>query len=118
MIRFISCIKRRDDISLEEFRRHWESGTFGEIQGRMAAALGASRYARSVTLVVEANRLILEERGLAEPFDGIIEYWWDSARDVMRLAESPEGQSARNAMLEFQRQFVDFTQSRAFFTDA
>jgi hypothetical protein len=117
MIRFISCIKRRDDVSIEEFRHFWNSLAFDELQERVSRVLGANRFQHSLTLAVEANDLIMDERGLAEPFDGLIEYWWEQARDVLRLAESPEGRSALQDMREYQAQFVDFAHSHAFFTE-
>ena len=117
MIRFINCIKRRDDISVEELRRFWTDPVFRELQKELAKALGANRYHRALTLEVEANTLFLEERGLAEPGDGILEYWWENVRDVVKLMESPEGLAARRAMTEYQRQFVDFAATRAFFTE-
>jgi hypothetical protein len=117
MIRLIGCIKCRDDVSIEEFRHYWYSPVFDELQERVARVLGAKRFQHSLTLDVEANDLIMEERGLAEPFDGLIEYWWEQARDVLRLAESPEGRSALQDMREYQAQFVDFAHSHAFFTE-
>lgn len=91
MIRFINCVKRRDDVDIGEFRRYWRDPRFEVLQGRLARALGACRYQRSLTLVVEANESIRAQRGLAEPFDGTIEYWWEQARDVMRRSETEEG---------------------------
>ena len=117
MIRFINCIKRRDNVSVEEFRRCWRDPVFPELQKELAKALGANRYHRALTLVVEANTLFQEERGLAEPGDGILEYWWVNARDLVNLIESPEGPAARHAMTEYQRHFVDFAATRAFFTE-
>jgi len=117
MIRFISCIKRRDDVSIEEFRHFWNSLAFDELQERVSRVLGANRFQHSLTLAVEANDLIMDERGLAEPFDGLIEYWWEQARDVLRLAESPEGRSALQDMRKYQAHFVDFAHSHAFFTE-
>lgn len=118
MIRFINCVKRRDDVDVGLFRHYWYDPQFEALQARVAQVLGASRYQRSLTLAVEANELIREQRGLEEPFDGTIEYWWDQAREVMRRSETSEGRRVLGAMLEYQEQFIALSECRAFFTEA
>ena len=47
MIRLITCLKRRDDVSPEEFRRHWQDAAFDELIGRIVALTGAERCAKT-----------------------------------------------------------------------
>ncbi len=117
MVRFTNCVKRREDVDAIEFRRYWQDLRFDDLQARLARALGACQYRRSLTLAVEANDLIRKERNLAEPFDGIIEYWWEQARDLMQRAETEEGRNARRAMLDYQQEFIALSECRAFFTE-
>jgi len=117
MIRFIHCVKRRDDVPQETFRRYWTDEAFDRLIQRMAALHGASKVSRNLTLQVDANKRIMEERGSDEPYDGIIEYWWDSASQLMEIYNSEESRKLRAEMMNYQSRFVDFSASSAFFTE-
>jgi hypothetical protein len=118
MIRLITCLKRRDDISPEEFRRYWMDAAFDELIGRIVALTGAERYAKNLTLSVEANVLLMQERGLGEPFDGIIEFWWHDAAHFDELYNSEERKSLMLDMQAYQTQFADLAASASFFTES
>lgn len=118
MIRLITCLKRRDDISPEEFRRLWTDATFDELIARMVALTGAERYAKNLTLGVEANVLLMQERGLAEPFDGIVEFWWHDAAHFDDLFNSEERKALMREMQTCQRRFADLSASASFFTES
>ena len=118
MIRLITCLKRRDDISPEEFRRLWTDATFDELIARMVALTGAERYAKNLTLGVEANVLLMQERGLAEPFDGIVEFWWHDAAHFDDLFNSEERKALMQEMQTCQRRFADLSASASFFTES
>lgn len=118
MIRFINCIKKRKDVSPEQFRKHWSDSRFNELILRMQEIFGAKRVARHLTLQVEANMVVREMRGSREHYDGVIEYWWDQAQDLLDIADTPAAQSLIQEMLAYQRQFVDQSASTGFFTEA
>lgn len=118
MIRLVTCLRRRDDVSPEEFRRLFESAEMERLQADVARVFRARRCARSVTLQIEANLQIRAERGSGEPFDGILEYWWDNAREVMDINDSEEGRAVKAAMAEFQRRFTDPAASLSFFAES
>jgi hypothetical protein len=118
MIRLITCLKRRDDISPEEFRRFWMDAAFDELIGRIVALTGAERYAKNLTLSVEANVLLMQERGLGEPFDGIIEFWWHDAAHFDELYNSEERKALMLDMQAYQTQFADLAASASFFTES
>ncbi|MGD8618132.1 MAG: EthD domain-containing protein [Gammaproteobacteria bacterium] len=118
MIRLITCLKRRDDVSAEDFRRHWQEAAFDDLIARIVALTGAERCAKNLTLSVAANTLLMQERGLAEPFDGIIEYWWHDAANFDELYNSEERKALMQEMQDYQGQFVDLTASAAFFTES
>jgi hypothetical protein len=118
MIRLITCLKRRDDISPEEFRRYWMDAAFDELIGRIVALTGAERYAKNLTLSVEANVLLMQERGLGEPFDGIIEFWWHDAAHFDELYNSEERKALMLDMQAYQTQFADLAASASFFTES
>jgi len=118
MIRLISCLKRRDDVSAEEFRRCWQEAAFDELIARVTALTGAERCAKNLTLSVEANTLLMQERGLGEPFDGIIEYWWHDAANFEALYNSEERKALMQEMQVYQGRFVDLAASASFFTES
>lgn len=118
MIRFINCVKRRPDISIEQFRQYWNSNEFEALIKQVVAVSGATRYKKSATLVIEANHLVQERRGTGEPFDGVLEYWWDKAAHLDALLEKPETAGLMQRMLDYQKQFADLPHSSAFFTEA
>ena len=118
MIRFINCVKRRPDITVEQFRQYWNSREFEELIKQVVAVTGAKRYRKSATLVVEANALVQAHRGSSEPFDGILEYWWDNASHLTDLFGEPRMSSLTDKMLDYQRQFIDMPHTSAFFTEA
>lgn len=117
MIRLIHCIRKRDDTSLEEFRTWWQSPEFDLLLQRMASFMGARRFTKNATLAVDANLWLMEARNLAEPFDGVIEYWWDNAAHLMEVAKGESFQVLREEMENFQRQFIDLDRALIFFTE-
>lgn len=118
MVRFINCLKKRNDVSPEQFRKYWNDPRFAELMLRMQTLFKAKRATRNLTLQVQANVVVREERGSREPYDGVIEYWWDQARDLLDIADTPEARALREEMKAYQQQFVDFKASTGFFTEA
>lgn len=118
MIRFISCLRRRPDIDESEFRQFWDSDEFADLVSRMATAVGADHYQFKRTLVVEANESIRKMRGGADPYDGVIEYWFTGRVAALDdLLEIPATREVLAGMQEFQSQFVDLSRSCGFFTE-
>lgn len=118
MVRFISCLRRREDISESEFRQYWDSDQFADLVTRMARTVGAEHYQFSRTLVVEANEYVRRMRGGADPFDGVVEYWFSGRfAGLDELLEIPSARETFAAMNDFQSQFVDISRSCGFFTE-
>ena len=77
MIKLVYCIRKLETISSEEFYRYWLED-HGPLVKSVAADIGARRYVQSHTVLPEINAMMVEGRGLAEPYDGITEVWWDN----------------------------------------
>lgn len=118
MIRYINCVKRRPDISVEQFRQFWNSREFTDLINQVVETTGAKRFSKSATLIIEANTQIQQQRGSGEPFDGILEYWWDKASHLGELFAKPEAKDLVQKMLNYQKQFIDMPKTAAFFTEA
>jgi hypothetical protein len=118
MIRFINCVRRRPDIPPETFRQYWQDDQFSMLVAQVAGFTKAKRFAKNLTLVVEANVWVMEQRGSGPAYDGTIEYWWDDARGFASLMQTPEARTLLRQMMDYQEQFIDFAGSSAFFTEA
>lgn len=117
MVRLINCTRRRADVSVEEFRKYWQEEKFDTLLRKLVKIYRLERYAKNLTLAIEANIIIFQERQGQEPYDGILEYWWPEGVDPMTIYESFEGQSLFKEVTEYQKQFIDHTQSAVFFTE-
>jgi uncharacterized protein (TIGR02118 family) len=115
MIKLIYCLRRRADISLEEFYRYWLD-THGPKVKSMAEALRARRYIQSHTCAPELNQIFANSRGLAPAYDGVTEVWWDSVEEVKAAMASTAGAEAMATLMEDETRFIDFSQSRIFMT--
>lgn len=56
------------------------------------APLSDEKFARSLSLQVGANIRIMKSRGSDEPYDGIMEWWRESASQLAPLLDSPQSQ--------------------------
>jgi hypothetical protein len=118
MIRLITCLKRREDIGPEEFREFWRAPRFDELIEQVVAVSGAELFAKNLTLTVSANQLLMQERGLDEPFDGVLEYWWHDAAHFETLYNDPRSKAVFREMQDYQQQFADIPESVSFFTES
>ena len=117
MIRYINCVRKREDISQDEFRRYWNSPEFQQLFEKMFLVVKPKGFAKNLTLQVSANEDLRQYRGSAEPFDATIEYWWDNASELMENWDTPQAIDFYNQMLEFQKQFIDIEKCHAFFSE-
>jgi len=117
MIRLIRCISKRDDISVEEFRNSWNSEEYIELLSTSAKALQVAKYSHQLTLQIEINKELMEYHNSEEPFDGIIEFWWENA-PLIEIVRSPEASDMQKKINSFEDKFIDRTASRFFFTEA
>jgi hypothetical protein len=67
---------------------------------------------------VEANVWVMEERGSGLAYDGVIEYWWENAAELVSVLNTAAARALIDGMKSFQSEFVDPAGSTAFFTEA
>ena len=118
MIRLITCVRKKKSMSYQDFRQYWESSAFSELMDKAVAVLKPNRHDRNLSLQVGANVKLMESRGSEEPYEGVIEWWWESAAQLGPLLDTPQAQGLILEMRAFQEQFVDFASSPSFFTEA
>ncbi|WP_226019154.1 EthD domain-containing protein [Novosphingobium sp. FKTRR1] len=116
MIKLVYCIRRRADLSEDEFQRYWLEDHAPKVRS-VATAIGAVRYVQSHARLPQANAGFRASRGLAEAFDGITEIWWNSPEELAAGTGTADGLAAARMLLEDERNFIDFTASSIFMTE-
>jgi hypothetical protein len=118
MIRLITCIKKKKGISPKEFRNYWNDPQFEVLLDTFLAILEPSSQSRKLTLQVSANIRIMQAMKTTEPYDAVIEWWFESANHLAPLLAKPEAHTALKELVKYQSRFIDFTISPSFFTEA
>jgi len=114
MIKLVYCLRRRPELSRDEFQRYWRQ-THGPLVRERAGALGIKRYVQVHTLDSPLNEALRASRGSAgEPFDGVAELWWDSAESLAAATATEEGRRAAQELLADEGRFIDVERSVIF----
>ncbi len=113
MIRLIQCVRRKPELSVDEFRRHWQN--YQQAYKELAVATEARRFAVSFGLKIPYNASIQEMRGTLEPFDAILEVWWDSGAQLDGIEERPDIGQRIDDTRRMQAEFMDLEASSIFF---
>jgi len=116
MIKMIFALKRLSHMSLEEFQTYWRE-KHALLAKKNLPKLRAKRYVQNHTLDSPFNELLRLTRDAAEPFDGVVEIWWDSIEDLEAASETPEGAAAAEELLNDEKQFIDLSRSALWFSE-
>jgi uncharacterized protein (TIGR02118 family) len=114
MIKLTYCLRRRADLTWDEFSRYWRE-VHAPLVAARAEILGIRRYVQVRTAPVPEVHASYQQRngGSPEPFDGIAELWFDSLEVL-----AGRGDAARQASAELladERNFIDLTRSPMWF---
>jgi len=90
---------------------------FDALSQRLMSMLKPVQVKRSLVLAIEENQELMRQRGSAEPFDGILELWFESGPALLRARDNPDYRALMAEMESLQSRFVDFSRSVRFFTD-
>ena len=113
MVRFIQCVRRKPDVSIQDFRRQWKA--YQNKATELAKALNAAGLTFSTTLAVDENLQVMLVRGTAEPYDGVVEFRVSNApRMIERLEEEPAN-GIWQKLRSMQTEFMDLERSSFFF---
>jgi len=115
MFKLIVCVRRRADISREEFQKRWIE--HGQLFRKFAGFYEVLLYKQNYTIKTPMNRLMKTSRGFGPKYDGIGEIWWRSEEDFRRIAKSPLAPRLRAMFAGDECTFMDPTRSSGFFTD-
>jgi uncharacterized protein (TIGR02118 family) len=111
MIKLVFTVRRREDLSRDEFQRYWRE-RHAPLVKSLAEALAIRRYVQTHARDTELDETLAGARG-SEPrfYDGVAELWWDSLEELAAAAASEAGQAAGAALLEDERRFIDLARS-------
>jgi uncharacterized protein (TIGR02118 family) len=112
-VKLVFCLRRRPDLSRDEFQAYWRD-SHGQLGIRLANSLGYTRYVQSHTLSIPLNDALERSRQGPEPYDGVVELWFDEVEAVERTFSSLEGRDAARQLVADEANFVDVAASPIF----
>ena len=110
MIKLVFALRRRQDLSRDEFQRYWREHHAPLVRSH-AGTLGIRRYVQTHTLPDDVHAALRMSRGAPEPYDGVAELWFDSLDTLGAAVATDEGQAAALALLDDERRFIDHARS-------
>ena len=113
-IKLVYCLTRKASLTREQFQDYWLNTHAPKVEA-VRHLTGMKRYVQSHTIECDLGRAARRHRGNAEPYDGIMEGWWDSEEQAM-AALSEEAIHALQMLLDDESRFIDFDKSRIFIT--
>jgi uncharacterized protein (TIGR02118 family) len=116
MIKIVFCLRRRSDLTREEFQDYWRNRHAPLVQSH-ADALGIRRYVQVHSISDSVSIAVAGERHSPEPFDGVAELWLDSLDALFATGTSEAGRAASAALLEDERRFIDLEASPLFLAE-
>lgn len=116
MVKLVFVIRRLPHLTRREFQRYWLE-KHGPLARRLLPLLGAKRYVQSHTLETPFDDLLRQSRGGGEPYDGLVEVWFDSLQDLESAFGTAEGARASEELLSDERRFIDLSRSSLWFAE-
>ncbi len=113
MYKLTFCLRRRPDLTRQEFQDYWR-GTHADLVADRAGPLRIRRYVQVHTEHLDGLHEAMRRRngGSPEPFDGIAEIWVDSVDDL--TSDDPALRAAGAELLADERNFIDLANSPMF----
>ena len=100
-------LRRRPDLSAEEFHAYWREH-HGPLAVSLAEAAGIRRYIQLHAVPSAVGEALAAPRGSAtSDWDGVALLWFDSEEAAVAAAMTPAGRAATSALLADEREFLD-----------
>lgn len=108
MLKLMYCVKRRPELTREEFDRYWIEHHAPLVRAQRDL-LGIRRYIQTIPLAnPEAQRRLQASRGTeAVDFDGCAELWYEDLETLLAARKTPEGARALQLLIEDEGRFAD-----------
>jgi hypothetical protein len=114
MIKFVFCLRRLPHLTRSEFLDYWLN-KHGPLAVSLQEALGIHKYIQLHTVSTPFDELLRSSRGGPEPFDGMVEAWWDSIDVLKKVMADPSAQEAWALLAEDELRFIDVKNSPLWF---
>ncbi len=114
MIRLVYLLRRKPELSLEEFHRVWRD-EHGPLVAFHQVRLGILRYTQSHRVDDPASEARAAARGMEPPYDGVAELWWASEEAFAAASTSDTGRRAAAEVLADEARFIDLPASPLWF---
>jgi hypothetical protein len=114
--KLVFCVRKRADLSVEEFCDYWLNGHGPLVRSLWEAGSfpGMLKYVQSHTIhEADGGR---SARGTLPPYDGITEVWMDSELGATDDSTRAASAAAGKRLLEDESTFIDFAGSCVFVT--
>lgn len=105
MIKLVYCLRRKPDVSPEEFRRYWLDHHAPLIR-KHAKTLKLKRYVQTHPTPCELMDAFNKSRDVP-PYDGIAEIWYDNVDDITTASATPEGKAAAKEIWVDEAKFAE-----------
>ncbi|MCK9284660.1 MAG: EthD domain-containing protein [Rhodocyclaceae bacterium] len=116
MVKFVFCLRRLPHLSREEFLDYWLN-QHGPLAVSLQKVLGMTKYIQLHTLATPFDDALRSSRGGPEPYDGMVEAWWESLEAVQHALEDPAAQTAWAVLIEDEQRFIDVKNSPLWFAE-
>jgi len=105
------CLRRRSDLTWQEFSDYWRD-VHAPLVAQHADVLGVRRYVHMRTLDLPGLQRALQQRNGGSPdhHDGVAQIWMDEP-DAIGRPTTEEARVAAAALLEDERNFIDLLNS-------
>jgi len=113
VVRFIQCVRKKPDISIQEFRLQWKA--YQAKATELGKAVNAVGLTFSTTLAVDENLQVMLVRGTAEPYDGVVEFRIANAPRMIEMLEDEPAKAIWLKLRSMQTEFMDLENSSFFF---
>ena len=109
MFKLVYCLRRKPNMSVEEFQQYWRD-VHAPLVAERAELLGIKRYIQAHSTMPDLIPVFQQRNGGSpEPYDGVAEIWFDSL-DALG-SEDPAVQQAAADLLADEGNFIDLAQS-------
>jgi uncharacterized protein (TIGR02118 family) len=116
MIKFVFCLRRLPHLSREEFLDYWLN-RHGPVAVGFQNVLGMHKYIQLHTIKTPFDTALQESRGGPEPYDGMVEAWWESIEAIQHSLTDPVAQAAWGVLAEDEKRFIDLENSPLWFAE-
>jgi hypothetical protein len=106
MIEVVYCMRRKADLTLEAFLKHWAE-VHAPIVTANLGVLRLSGYERIVPLPHRFSERVERRRAMLAPFDGVARLTWATESDLQHAFEGEEALAVQRLLANDEARFVD-----------